>query len=125
MRTLRAALNRWVIATLVAWTLLILAVETFKGTNVGGSACFTDPTCGEIGWIPSAAWIGGMLIILAIGFAMRSPDADSPDQKPSRTTLADKLVALIVVLAILVLVTVALTFYQDNRPTADIWVSRS
>ncbi len=72
MRTLRATLNRWVIAALIAWSLLNLFVQTFKGASVGGLACRTDPTCGEIAWIPTAAWIGGMLLILVLGFLVRA-----------------------------------------------------
>jgi heme A synthase len=115
MRTLRATLNRWVIAALVAWSLLNLFVQTFKGTNVGGLACRTDPTCGEIAWIPTAAWLGGILVILAIGFALRAAVPGSPSREEPPIPIADRLLAVAVVLAVLALAAVAFWSYQANR----------
>jgi hypothetical protein len=113
MKTLRAALYPQVLGALAGWSLLMLLVETFKGSSVGGRACYTDPTCGEIGWIPTATWIVGILVILVIGFAVRSREQGDR----SGTTLPDKLVAVVVVLGILVFAGAALTFYQDLRTT--------
>ena len=115
MRTLRAALNRWVIAALVAWSLLNLFVQTFKGASVGGGACWTDPTCGEIPWIPTAAWIGGILLILMIGFASRARALEDPSQAELAIPIADRLLAVAVVLAFLALAAVAFWSYEANR----------
>src|SRR3954468_9582796 len=67
MKTLRATMNRYVVSALAGWSVLMYLVQTFKGTNVGGLACETDPTCGEVGWVPWAFWLGGVAIILLIG----------------------------------------------------------
>ena len=115
MRTLRATLNRWVIAALVAWSLLNLLVQMFKGTNVGGFACATDPTCGEIAWIPTAFWIGGILLILAIGFVLATRAQGGPSQEGPAIPIADRLLAVAVVLAVLALAAVAFWSYQANR----------
>ena len=113
MRTLRVTLYREVVAALVAWSLLMLLVQTFKGGSVGGPACYTDPRCGEIGWIPTAFWIVGILVILAVGFALRPARLRSAD---SASGLGDKVVAVVLVLVTLVGVAAALTLYQDSRP---------
>ncbi len=113
MRTLRATLYREVVAVLVAWSLLMLLVQTFKGGSVGGPACYTDPTCGEIGWIPTAFWIIGILVILVVGFALRPERLRSADSGSGPT---DKVVAVALVLGTLAIVAVALTLYQDSRP---------
>jgi hypothetical protein len=113
MRTLRAALYPRVMGALAGWSLLMLLVQTFKGGSVGGRACYTDPTCGEIGWIPTATWIVGLLVILVIGFAVRSRDPGGE----SGTTVPDKLVAAIVVLGIVLFAAAAFTLYQDIRTT--------
>jgi hypothetical protein len=107
--TLRVALHRWTLGGIAAWSLIMLVTETFKGTNVGGPACYTDPTCGEVGWIPTATWIGGIVLILALGYCLR------PASEPATTT-KDKVVGLAVALGLLVLAGVAFTLYQDNRP---------
>jgi len=108
--TLRLALHRWTVVGIAAWSLVMLVTETFKGGGVGNPRlCATDPTCGEIGWIPTAAWIGGILLILALGYGLR------PVREPA-TTAKDKVVGLAIVLGILVLAGVAFTLYQDNRP---------
>jgi len=114
MRTLRAALSRGTIVAAIAWTLVILFIETFKGSNVGGPACYTDPTCGEVGWVPTAAWVGGILVILVIGHG--------PTGRQPATTLADKLVAVVVAVTVLVIAAAVFTFYQDHRPIADLWL---
>ena len=94
---------------MVGWSLLNLFVQAFKGGSVGGRACYTDPTCGEVGWVPTVFWIAGMLIILVIGFIVRSPG------RRSRTTIADMLVAVLVAIGVLVLAGVGFTIYQDVR----------
>jgi Mn2+/Fe2+ NRAMP family transporter len=99
----------------LAWSLVILFIETFKGSNVGGPACYTDPTCGEVGVIPTAAWIGGVLVILLMGYATKRQPASS---------YTDKLVAVVVVVTVLVFAAAAFTFYQDHRPIVDILLGR-
>jgi hypothetical protein len=88
-------------------------MEMFKGGGVGNPRlCATDPTCGDVaGWLPIAAWAGGILVILVLGYGLR------PGGGPSTTT-KDKVVGLVVAVGILVLVGVALTLYQDSRPIA-------
>jgi hypothetical protein len=86
MRTLGTTFDRWVIGVLVAWSLLMLFVQTFKGTNVGGRACVTDPTCGEIAWIPTAAWLGGILLILIIGFVRHVGAQRGPSRRRDGST---------------------------------------
>ena len=113
MRTLRATLYREVVAVLVGWSLLMLLVQTFKGGSVGGPACYTDPRCGEIGWIPTAVWIVGILVILVVGFALRPARLRSVD---SASGLGDKVVGVVLVLVALAVVAAALTLYQDTRP---------
>ena len=115
MRTLRATLDRWVIGALVAWSLLMLFVQTFKGTNVGGRACVTDPTCGEIAWIPTAAWLGGILLILIIGFVLHAVAQRGPIREEPAIPIADRLLAVAIVLAVLALAAVAFWAYQANR----------
>ena len=112
MATLRLALHRWTLVGIVAWSLVVLWTETFKGGSVGNPyLCATDPTCGEVGWIPTAAWIGGILLILVLGYGLR------PAREPG-TTWKDKVVGLAIALGILVLAGVAFTLYQDNRSIA-------
>jgi len=112
MRTLRVTLYREVVAALVAWSLLVLLVQTFKGGSVGGPACYTDPRCGEIGWIPTAFWIVGILGILVVGFALRPARLRSVDPASG----GDKVVAVVLVLVTLLGVAATLTLYQDSRP---------
>jgi hypothetical protein len=110
--TLRVALHRSTLVGIAAWSLVMLVTETFKGGSVGNPwLCATDPTCGEVGWIPTAAWIGGTLVILVIGYGIR------PAGGPATTT-RDKVVGLVVAMGVLVLVGVALTLYHDSRPIA-------
>jgi hypothetical protein len=71
MSTIRRILRPVVILALIAWTFLVLLLQTFKGSSAGGFGCLHDPTCGEIGWIPTAAWIGGLIFILAVAWAKR------------------------------------------------------
>jgi hypothetical protein len=110
--TLRVALHRWTLVGIAGWSLVMLVTETFKGGSVGNPRlCATDPTCGDVGWIPTAAWIGGALVILVLGYGLR------PAGGPATTT-RDKVVGLVVAVGVLVLVGVAFTLYQDNRPIA-------
>jgi hypothetical protein len=106
MTTLRVALHRWSVIGIAAWSLLVLMAQTFKGGGVGGWECDTDPTCGEIGWIPAAAWVGGIMLTIVIGYASR------PAGEPVTTT-KDKVVGLAVALGILVLVAVTITLVQE------------
>jgi hypothetical protein len=77
MNLLRGIATLLVLVALVGWSALVLLAQTFKGASVGGPACFTDPSCGEIGWIPVAVWLGGCVVILAIGYwARRRGKAD-------------------------------------------------
>jgi hypothetical protein len=108
MTTLRVALHRWAVIGIAAWSLLVLIAQTYKGSGVGGPECWTDPTCGEIGWIPAAAWVGGIMLILVLGYASR------PAGEPATST-KDKVVGLAVALGILVLVAVTITLVQDLR----------
>jgi hypothetical protein len=90
---------------LVGWSLLNLFVQTFKGGSVGGRACYTDPRCGEVGWVPTVFWIAGMLVILFVGFTVRS-------RRPGdRISIADMLAAVVVLVGVLVLAGVGLTIY--------------
>ena len=57
MRTLRAVFRPWVFVAVVGWSLLILFEQIFGGSGVGGPACYTDPTCGAVPWIPPVVWI--------------------------------------------------------------------
>ena len=102
MATLRLALHRWTLVGIVAWSLVVLWNPRL---------CATDPTCGEMGWIPTAAWIGGILLILVLGYGLR------PAREPG-TTWKDKVVGLAIALGILVLAGVAFTLYQDYRSIA-------
>ena len=112
MTTLRVALHRGTLVGIAAWSLMMLVTETFKGGSVGNPRlCATDPTCGEVGWIPTAAWIGGTLVILVLGYGLRPAGGRA-------TTRKDKVVGVVLALGILVLVGVAFTLYQDNRPIA-------
>ena len=113
MTTLRLALHRWTLLGIAAWSLVMLVMQMFKGGGVGNPLlCATDSTCGDVaGWIPTAAWLGGILVILVLGYGLR------PAGGPSTTT-KDKVVGLVVAVGVLVLVGVALTLYQDNRPIA-------
>jgi heme A synthase len=62
------------ITAAVAWTVLIVFIQTFKGGSVGGRACWDDPTCGEIWWIPPLAWIVGLIVIALVArFWVRRP----------------------------------------------------
>ncbi len=71
MNLLRAIARPLVLAAVVGWTALVLLAQAFKGSSVGGPACRTDPNCGEVLWIPVAAWLGGCLVILVIGYWIR------------------------------------------------------
>jgi hypothetical protein len=68
------------------------------------------PDLREVGWIPTAAWIGGILLILAFGYALR------PASEPGTTT-RDKVVSLAVALVFFVLAGVASTRFQGNSPS--------
>jgi hypothetical protein len=125
MRTLRAALSRGTIVAAIAWSLVILFTESFKGTNVGGKACYTDPTCGEVGWIPTATWIGGILVILVIGYALHERARTDSSDGPPAATLADKLVAVVAVVTVLLIAAAVFTLYLDHRPIADLWLGMS
>ena len=111
MTALRLALHRWTVAGIVAWSLLVLYMETFKGAGGGGLRCATDPTCGEVGWIPTAAWIVGILLILGLGYRVRPASERA-------TTTKDKVVGIALAVIILMLAGAAFTIYQDNRPIA-------
>ena len=113
MTSLRLALHRWTLVAIAAWSLLILVMEMFKGGGVGNPIlCATDPTCGDVGsWVPTAAWVGGTLLIVVLGYGLR------PAGGPATTT-KDKIVGLAVAVGVLVLVAAALTLYHDNRPIA-------
>jgi hypothetical protein len=74
MDTVRNTLRPAVIVLLSLWSVSILLLQLFKGGSVGGAACYTDPTCGEnpnMGYAVWAAWLAGVLIILAVGDVWR------------------------------------------------------
>lgn len=66
MKTLRAVFRPWVIVAVVGWSLLILFDQIFMGSSVGGPACYTDPTCGAVTWIPPVVWIAGIVFIVVV-----------------------------------------------------------
>ena len=68
VNNLRAIARPIVLAAVVGWSVVVLFAQTFKGANVGGPACNTDPTCGEVGWVPVVVWLGGCLIIFGLGY---------------------------------------------------------
>jgi heme A synthase len=107
MAALRAALRPWPLTGIVVWTLVLLAHQIFLGGGIGGPACYTDPTCGEKGWIPTATWIGGILLILALGYASRSDSERA-------TTTTDKVVSLAVVLGVLLVAGAGFAIFLDR-----------
>jgi hypothetical protein len=113
MATLRLALHRGTLVAIAVWSLLMLVMEMFKGGGVGNPRlCATDPRCGDVAsWMPTAAWVGGTLLILVIGYGLR------PANGPATTT-KDKVIGFAVAVGVLVLVGVALTLYHDSRPIA-------
>jgi hypothetical protein len=118
MRTLRVTLDRWTVAAILVWSLINLYVQTFKGASVGGPACYTDPTCGEIAWIPTAAWIGGILIILVMGFLVNSARHDRRKWAEPPIPIVDRLTAVVVVLAMLAFAALVFWYYQATRVVA-------
>jgi hypothetical protein len=71
MHTARHILQPWVIAALIGWPVLVLLAQTFKGATVGGPLCRADPTCAETGYLPPLVWLGGMALILVLGWVAR------------------------------------------------------
>jgi hypothetical protein len=65
------------VAALIGWTAIVVLLQTFKGAGVGGMQCRTDPACGEVGWIPPAAWLIGILVIVGVAWWTRRRDAAS------------------------------------------------
>jgi hypothetical protein len=110
--TLRVALHRWTLVAIATWSLLLLVNEMFKGGSVGNPIlCATDPRCGEGTYsvVATAAWVGGTLLILVLGYVFR------PVRQPETRT-KDKVVSLIVATGVLVLAGLAITLYQVSRP---------
>jgi hypothetical protein len=71
MRTARGLFTRWVILAIAGWSVLVLLFQTFKGANVGNPACIKDPYCGEVGWVPVAAWVAGIVLIVLVAYLWR------------------------------------------------------
>jgi hypothetical protein len=67
----RSLLRPWVIAALIGWSAIVFLAQLFKGGSIGGPACYTDPSCGENMLVPPLAWLGGIAVILLLGWATR------------------------------------------------------
>jgi len=71
MSVARRILQPWVIATLIGWSVLVLLTQVINGATVGGELCSGDAVCAETGLLPPIMWLGGVAIILALGFVAR------------------------------------------------------